>query len=129
MRDVIQRNEQATGLVHLELSIVTETLCSRTPELPGEVVKYQCGCTINKSHSADSHFATALEVRFLTNLGNNPSQTWWKRVGTQSLSHAVSARKIMVNTLRIFCDFQQVVNWKPCFRMSNFLKYFYFILV
>jgi hypothetical protein len=70
-------------LVHLELSIVTETLCSRIPEVPGQVVEYQNGCTVNKSHSAHSHFPTALEGRFVTNLGNSPSQTWWKKVGPQ----------------------------------------------
>ena len=56
-------------LVHLELSIVSETFCSRIPEVPGQVAEYQHGCTINKSLSAHSHFPTALEGRFLTNLG------------------------------------------------------------
>lgn len=81
VRDASQRNEQDIVFIHLICSVVPETSCSRIPEEPQDVVKYQSACTINKSHCADSHFVTVLEGLFLTNLGKRSGQTWWKRFG------------------------------------------------
>jgi ABC-type dipeptide/oligopeptide/nickel transport system ATPase component len=81
LRDLNQRNEQAMLLIHLLLSIVSETCHSRIPELQGDNVVEDCHTsTINKSQPAEPHFATAMEASLV---GNHDKQPHWYKAGSQ----------------------------------------------
>jgi len=70
VRDLNQGKEQTMLSVHLVISIVPETRCSRIPN-PQEkyVVEHPVVFTVTRTQSAVPRIATALEGRFVRYLG------------------------------------------------------------
>ena len=70
-------------LAHLVLSLVPETLCSRTQEVKEEnVVEHQHAWTVNGSCSADLRIPTAKKETLVGTRNTRPqSNVFWKNVG------------------------------------------------